>query len=505
PGPAARLVAVALTLDSALRLLRSEHDKSSNTRKESLLFVAYFGGMSGGLVLGLGWLFGLGRRMLVGSAAAEADVLGVVLAMGMAFLVAHYLIQGIRFVLVGLDARAFLRNMAVPGILAEASLLPLAIVVVLLFEPDRPLGLVLLSTIYLLINLVFNQLSSTSISLRKRVAELETLNRTAHTLGSALDRSDLVESIAKETLSAIPEAEVLALSYQEEDYFVVDYYDKERGEYQRARAPAQEGASALVVKSRETLYVSDMRRSDCGTGGDSGIRSWLGVPVNIDGDVIGVLSVQSREQDAFDRDQKRLLEAIGAQAAVAIQNAKLYELATVDGLTGLYVRRHFDARLKEEIERSRRFKSTFSLILFDIDDFKKLNDNYGHQIGDRVLRDIAKTVRSCMRGVDIPARYGGEEFAFILPRTRIVDAHAVAERVRQDVADARIANDGKLLKVTASLGVACHIGGSQGDASTLMRQADVAMYRAKALGKNRVELYWPDEEPGQETEAIELS
>ena len=127
---------------------------------------------------------------------------------------------------------------------------------------------------------------------------------------------------------------------------------------------------------------------------------------------------------------------------MALENARLYELATVDGLTGLYVRRYFDSRLKEELERSRRFDTSFSVVLLDIDDFKKLNDTHGHVVGDRVLREVAQAVRSSMRGVDIAARYGGEEFAFILPRTAIVDAHAAAERIRQDVADARVAYEG---------------------------------------------------------------
>jgi diguanylate cyclase (GGDEF)-like protein len=207
-------------------------------------------------------------------------------------------------------------------------------------------------------------------------------------------------------------------------------------------------------------------------------------------EVIGVLSVQSRERGAFGPAEERVLEAIGAQAAVAIQNARLYELATVDGLTGLYVRRYFDTRLREELERSRRFEAPFSVVLLDIDDFKQLNDTHGHALGDRVLRDVAQAMRRCLRGVDIAARYGGEEFAVILPRTAMLDAHAVAERIRHDIGEVRVVHDGRVVGVSASLGVACFPESGAADAGNLVERADVALYRAKAAGKNRVELYW---------------
>src|SRR5262245_36026749 len=120
----------------------------------------------------------------------------------------------------------------------------------------------------------------------------------------------------------------------------------------------------------------------------------------------------------------------------------------------------------------------------------KLNDSYGHAVGDRVLREVAATMRRSLRGVDIAARYGGEEFAFILPRTGIVDAHAVAERIRHDVSEARIAHEGSVVAITASLGIACFPESGPDDVHGLLERADVALYRAKAAGKNRVELFW---------------
>jgi diguanylate cyclase (GGDEF)-like protein len=487
-----RLVALALTLDALLRLLRADAagKNPQGTFLQNLTFVIYFGGFSGGLLMALGWLFGVDGRALLGMRELEPSVLGLVAVVGLTFLVIHYLVQAVRLKLGGHPFADTMRRMALPGILAEASLLPLAAVVVLIYHPDRPLGFVLLAATYLLINYFFNRLTRASASLHQRVGELETLNRTAHALGSTLQLHELIETLAKETTHAIGGAEHLALTRLEGDDVVIDSYDRERGDFERHRA-GREGLSARVLESRQPLYVADLRRSELGPGDDSGIRSWLGIPIVIYDDVVGVLSVQSREKDAFSDDEKRLLEAIGAQAAVAIQNARLYELATVDGLTGLYVRRYFDSRLREELERCRRFGTACSLVLLDIDDFKKLNDTYGHPLGDRVLRELAQVVRRAMRGVDIAARYGGEEFAFILPRTSIVDAHAVAERIRQDVADARIPTpEGVILAITASLGVCCYPDSGAEDAAGMVHRADVALYRAKATGKNRVELFW---------------
>ena len=205
--------------------------------------------------------------------------------------------------------------------------------------------------------------------------------------------------------------------------------------------------------------------------------------------------MQSFQRNVFAADHRRVLEAIGAQAAVAIQNARLYELATVDGLTGLYVRRYFDSRLREELERSRRFATPFSVIILDIDDFKKLNDTHGHAVGDRVLRagpvDAAQHARGRHRG---PLR--GRGVAFILPRTAMIDAHAVAERIRADLEEVRIVTNGVVVPVTASLGVASYPDSGATDAAQLLERADIALYRAKATGKNRVELYWGADESG---------
>jgi diguanylate cyclase (GGDEF)-like protein len=206
------------------------------------------------------------------------------------------------------------------------------------------------------------------------------------------------------------------------------------------------------------------------------------------GETLGALIATSPDEDAFGPDELRLLDAIAGQAAAAVENARLYALANVDGLTGLYCRRYFDARIAEEMERSRRFGTSFALIMLDLDDFKQLNDSLGHLAGDRALRGVAAIAASQLRGVDLAARWGGEELAFLLPRTSLVDAHAVAERIREAVATHVIAERGQTRRITASLGVAGWAESGADERSSLVARADAALYRAKAAGKNRVEI-----------------
>ena len=494
---AGRLVALALTVDAVSRLaLWNQHPAHEPRARwpEALSFIVYFGGMSGALLTLSAWWFEVDS--LYPRGAGELEVLGVVMGAGAVFLVAHYALQGARLFYLGHSLGEYLTRLALPALLAEAALLPLAAIIVFLYDPARPLKFVLLGATYLLINYAFHRVSSTSSALRQRVAELETLNIMAHRLASSLQTRELVETVARETLAAVPEAEILTLTHQPDaaEGMVVDCF--ERGhKCERVTAGQGAGLVARVMGENRVLHAADLERSPLAPEPSvrSGVRSWLGVPLEIHGAVEGALAVQSRQPHAFSPDRVRLLESIAAQAAVALQNARLYDMAMVDGLTGLFVRRYFDARLDEEIQRSRRFDSEFSIVLMDIDDFKQLNDTYGHTAGDALLRGISEAVRGQMRAVDTAARYGGEEFGMILPRTSMVAAYNQAERIRQQIAAFRLESEGHVLGVTASFGIASHPDGGARDAEALIRLADRALYRAKRTGKNRVELYWRDD------------
>ncbi|HVK72395.1 MAG TPA: sensor domain-containing diguanylate cyclase [Kofleriaceae bacterium] len=497
PRAAGLMVALALTLDTLTRLVRAERRAPGvGDGAEQFGYVFYFGGMTGALVGGAAWLVGPPT-----SDAGELTACLRVFAIGGVVLMVHNAIQGARHVLGGRAVGAYVRDQAVPGMIAELSVLPLAAVVVLLYQADRPLGFGLLAATYLLLNLVFNRLSRASQALRARVRELEILDTAARQLASSLELQELVATVARETLRAIPAAETVALCHRgperDTDRFVVDCYDRGRDAFARLRVGRTEGAMGRVVASLAPLAIDDLAHSDVdpGPAGTEGVRSWLGVPIFMNGGCEGVLVVQSRAPAAFTGQDQRLLTSIALQVAAALQNAHLYEMAMVDGLTGLFVRRYFDARIDEEIERARRYGTPFAVVMMDIDDFKHLNDTHGHLAGDRVLREVAAQVKRQMRGVDTAARYGGEEIALILPRTELVAALNQAERIRGAIADHRVSagEDGPVLGVTASFGIAAFPESGAEGAEELVRRADRALYRAKKTGKNRVELYWGDE------------
>jgi diguanylate cyclase (GGDEF)-like protein len=205
---------------------------------------------------------------------------------------------------------------------------------------------------------------------------------------------------------------------------------------------------------------------------------------------VGVVSIARAGLD-FDDAEYDLFAYLTGQAAVSIENVDLHEMvriqAVTDELTGLYNLRHFHETLDGEIERSRRFAQPVGLMLLDIDDFKSVNDNYGHQQGDLVLIEVGRVLRALSRDIDEPARYGGEEMAVILPQTDVDGAELLAERMRAAVAGIEIErlDGGGRLQVTASFGVAS-LPANARDKDSLIAEADAALYRAKRSGKNRV-------------------
>lgn len=175
-------------------------------------------------------------------------------------------------------------------------------------------------------------------------------------------------------------------------------------------------------------------------------------------------------------------ESSATLATVLVSFQAVAGESLVDGLTGLANRRALDVRLGEEIARAVRFAHPLSLLMIDIDDFKRVNDQYGHAIGDEVLRVTAGTIAASVRSIDVAARYGGEEFAVILPETAIVGASVVAERIR-----AANQSTGTQFGTTVSIGVA-ELEPGDLTGSNVLAAADAALYRAKRQGKDRVEL-----------------
>lgn len=170
---------------------------------------------------------------------------------------------------------------------------------------------------------------------------------------------------------------------------------------------------------------------------------------------------------------------------LALYEYRLLEMNMKDGLTGVYNRRFLEQRLTEEFERHVRYSRNFSIIMFDIDFFKRVNDTHGHQCGDLVLKGVSGKIASMMRKTDILARYGGEEFCCLLPETDLASAKLLAERFRNSIAEMTQVYQEKEIAVTISLGVS-ELSGQHVTPSSLLERADEALYQAKHSGRNQV-------------------
>jgi len=216
-------------------------------------------------------------------------------------------------------------------------------------------------------------------------------------------------------------------------------------------------------------------------------QSEMCVPLIFFGEKLGVLALESARKDAFDRDDLQPLESVADICAAAIQNASYFDrmkqLAYVDGLTGIHNRRYFEMRVVEELERAGRFQGRMSIIMVDIDNFKRLNDEFGHLLGDEVLRSVSTIMKQQLRKVDLVCRYGGEEFAIVVAETSGENALRVAEKLRRQVEGHHF--PGVPRPVTISCGVADYpTHGITRD--EVVAAADNALYQAKQAGRNRV-------------------
>ncbi len=211
------------------------------------------------------------------------------------------------------------------------------------------------------------------------------------------------------------------------------------------------------------------------------------IPLRTDKGVTGVLLLPERN----DRNDYSLLDIqyitqIIRFASIAIENANLYWQATTDRMTKLFSHHFFEKSLDDEIARVLRYNTTFSLIMFDIDHFKKFNDTYGHLQGDIIIKEISNLLRSSVRSIDLSARYGGEEFAVILPEVEAEGAAAVAERLREEIEKYPFPAEESPLHVTISIGIAQFDPKRMRSPSQVIAAADKALYQSKEFGRNRV-------------------
>ncbi len=254
------------------------------------------------------------------------------------------------------------------------------------------------------------------------------------------------------------------------------------------------GLASMVVKNRHYLPSGGEPREVSGPIYTRKVKiedakSLLVLPLLCADEPVGTLTLVARAEKRFGKDVREMLSVIANQVAVSLENGFLYRkmetMATTDGLTGLTNHRTFQQKFGEMLERAERHNHKLAVLLCDVDFFKKVNDGYGHPVGDEVLRRVARVLADVPRKIDISARYGGEEFAVLLDNVDVVQARAVAERIRIEISKVVVETEKGPLSVTESIGVAAFPDDGR-DRATLIERADLALYHAKHTGRNRV-------------------
>jgi diguanylate cyclase (GGDEF)-like protein len=346
-----------------------------------------------------------------------------------------------------------------------------------------------------------DELKAVNARLAAHVSEMELLLEVSKAVSGTLDLPEQLETLGHHVCDrfGISQFSVMLVDDTTHQLVVEAVAGTAPRSARGTRFHLGEGVSGLVAARGETIYVPDVTGDPLYIHYKSQARSvgsFLSVPLRSKGRMLGVMNFNRPRLDAFSPQEIRLAEAIAAQAALAIANARLYqqtlELSFTDPLTGVPNRRQLFLRLENELSRSLRFGEPVSVLMIDLDLFKRINDAHGHTVGDGVLRGVALALRRSVRKIDIVARYGGEEFCVVLPRVGKPEALEVAEKLRRAVAAASMPGpEGHSpLSVTISVGVAT-LGIDAEDVAGLIEKADGALYEAKRLGRDRVAMAIP--------------
>tara|TARA_B100000315_G_scaffold212311_1_gene209615 strand:- start:6486 stop:8027 length:1542 start_codon:yes stop_codon:yes gene_type:complete len=334
--------------------------------------------------------------------------------------------------------------------------------------------------------------------LKSKVEELNLLNKLSSLMSSSLNPEIIIESLAQNLKDTV-----------NFDIFSVMMLDgKEIFLKVHSNSPMEK---ELLNKINRNIYKSFAKytgKSQClnklpeKTAGEAkkvlsiDQGSELDFDLQVAGKKLGVLKVIRFSGEPFSKDQRSLLSTVSNQLALFLNNAlehkKYLGLASYDCLTNTLNRRTFDDIIEREFNRSIRYKTPLSVIMLDLDHFKKINDSWGHQTGDTVLKEVAGIVHSCLRESDVFARYGGEEFVVILPQTDIEKAGILAERIRMAIENKPIDVQEGQVNVTSSIGISCYPFSSVEDKNDLVKMADNALYQAKKNGRNCVFIHSQD-------------
>ncbi len=323
---------------------------------------------------------------------------------------------------------------------------------------------------------------------QRRALQLEAINAIAQQTTAVLELKELLSKVCLLIQHAFQISHVSVLLKDEDEVVLRAHYGELTSQIQEGgRLSATHGLWGRALKQGCTVIENDTQRIPDYVGFYLETRSRMCIPLVAFGQTLGVLVLDSSNAGAFNPQDVQPLESVADICATAIQNAhyveRVKQLAYLDGLTGIFNRRYFEMRIAEEMERARRFGTGMAVIIVDIDQFKSLNDEFGHLLGDEVLRQVSSLFHQQLRKIDVVCRYGGEEFAILLSQTDPQHALGVAEKLRKLVGEWQF--PGVPRPVTISGGVASFPDhGSTRD--QLVKAADAGLYAAKQTGRNRV-------------------
>ena len=355
--------------------------------------------------------------------------------------------------------------------------------------------------------MMFNRKQSRKIEeQRDKLAELEGKNRQLRTLieintyiANSLEKDEVLKRILNQTkilLNCESSSILLVDRGLKQLNFAVLSKDEDGDMLKDTSLRMGEGIAGTVWQNGIPIIINDAqndpRFSDrADKKAKTVTRSIIAVPLTVNGEIIGVIEAINKTNGGFTTFDLQVLQFVSTQSAIAINNADLYNKAIRDGMTKLYISKYFRERLQEEWNRSSRKKHTLSVVIFDIDNFKVINDTYGHQAGDRVIKEVAIVLHNNCRNIDIPCRYGGEEYTVILPETTREEAISFAERIRLIVEGLRLEYEDISMRFTLSGGIATIPDLDAKDPSNLIEMADMALYYSKKKGRNTVSFYDP--------------
>ncbi len=324
---------------------------------------------------------------------------------------------------------------------------------------------------------------------RRRAAQLQAINAMAKQTTAVLEVKDLLQQVCSLVLQSFPCDHVSILLLETDNLVIGAHQGKLTPRFRPGEILHKPGLCSRAMDSLKAVVENDVAKVADYQPGFEETRAEMCLPLVSFGQLLGVLTLESAKAGTFQEGDVQPLESVADICATAIQNARYFErvrqLAYVDGVTGIFNRRYFELRIAEEIVRAERYNGGLSVIMIDIDHFKRLNDEFGHLLGDEVLRQVSTIFAQQVRKSDVVCRYGGEEFAIIVPETTGESATHLADKLRSVVASWFF--PGVPRPVTISAGVAEFF--THGDTrDAVIEAADKALYAAKQGGRNRVRM-----------------